>query len=191
MTGRGGAPARPAPAERICAFGARRPAEGWARLTLEPRPEERGAAPCGVVAPLALAIGRAAAFAERAERYPALRLALTAEWAVFWAPQPGPLPWFETAVFYLGAPRRRIFAPVGWRVATPELLLAPLLAAIERAHGLVPPLLAAPPLETLDPSPPGHGAPAPLRLIDLSASLPLEQVDWRALAAAPSRSGAG
>lgn len=155
-------------------------ADHRARFTLAPMqatsPEAGGPA-FGVAAPIERVAARARGLARRARRYRGLRLALTEDLAIFWAPQPAPLPWFDAVAFYIGAPHRRIFAPFGWRLSTPDILLDPLLEALMRERGASPPLVIAPP---------DHGGAdaaesAALRLIALSESALLEDVDFSAL----------
>ncbi|MEO1329350.1 MAG: hypothetical protein AAFW46_06800 [Pseudomonadota bacterium] len=132
----------------------------------------------GVVVSLEHAIGRRDALAARAARAGELRLTLMRNEAAFWSLEPVDLPWFPDPICYLGAPRRRIFAPVGRRLALPDLLLKRLLGELERAHGLAPPILALPTAD--DPSRP--------RLVGLAAGAPLSAVDWAAVAShAPRR----
>ncbi|MEL6977937.1 MAG: hypothetical protein AAGM38_04570 [Pseudomonadota bacterium] len=147
-------------------------------LTLAPcAPEDPAAcaAPCGVAVSREALAARLDAVAARAARYPGLRAGLTDDLALFWAPDPIDLPWFETASFYIAPPRRRIFTPIGWRVATPELLLAPLLEALEARFAIAPPLLIVPPALAA-----GAGA---ARVIDLRESALAPSIDWAALAA--------
>lgn len=159
-------------------------------LALETCPPS--AAPAqGVVVTRAALAEKAGDLARRAARYPRLRLGVTADAAIFWSAEATPLPWFASTMCYLGPPERRMFTPVGWRLATPPILqptlFATLSAELETPDGALPPLLLAP-----DPATRAGGAAAGgVRVVDLSASAALPDIDWRRFEslgfAAPSR----
>lgn len=138
-------------------------------LTLE-KTDSRGPAQ-GVAVLRADLAARIDVLAARAERYPHLQLSLLADAALLWSPEPKDLPWFPKPLWHLAAPKQRIFAPLGWRLATPRFLLPACLAMLERDAATRPPLALTPPQ--------GDGS---TRVIDLGRSAAAPNVDWRALA---------
>lgn len=145
------------------------------RLRIAPAPRD-GVAAHGVTLPRSRLAGWSALLARRAGRYPALRLSLAAELAVFWSASGGDLPWFGDDADYLAAPRRRVFTPTGWHLDAPDPLLDAWLAALRRDHDVEPALLALP----------ESGAVEAIRVIALGAGAPLDAVDWRLLTEAAS-----
>lgn len=147
----------------------------WPETLRLERAATEGARAQGLTLPRALLAERAAQLAARSREDVRLQLCLSGEEAVIWSAEPADLPWFPRGAAYLGAPERRIFTPIGLRIATPAVLLPALLAELERRHDVAPPLLARP----ADPDRPT----GPVTILDLRRSVPLADVDWRRLEA--------
>ena len=145
-----------------------RPTIPWAPRLAEDASEQRAYGV--VVRPKAVAARRATLEAAKQARR-SLRLSLATDQAIFWATEPTDLPWFAEPLFYLGAPRARIFAPIGWRLDAPPVLLPAFLSLLERERGVRPPLLATP--SAADPAVP--------KIIALGDGVALDEVDWRGL----------
>lgn len=124
----------------------------------------------GVAVLPADAAQRVDVLAQRAERYAHLQVSLLEDVVLFWSPDARDLPWFPDAIWHLGPPLQRIFVPLGWRLATPPLLMPACLAVLERDFNTRPPIALRPPVDD-----------APPRVIDLRDSGPASEVDWRAV----------
>lgn len=142
-------------------------------LRLERAPAE-GAVAQGLVVPRTRLAALGAKMAAWARAGAALQLCFSGAEAVIWSADAADLPWFGAGVVYLGAPAQRIFTPVGYRLATPAVLMPACLAELERRHGVAPPLLVRP----------GDGGSpdAAPSVLDLRRSVAFADVDWTRLA---------
>ena len=140
-------------------------------IRLMPHPRTSGE-PAGLALPLAHAAAVLARLRARTPLYPALRLALAEDVAVLFATEPTPLPWVEAPISWLDA-QDALFVPSGFRLDAPAPLRPEIARRLLRRHGLAAPAALLPPRE-----PPGR-----LRLVDLSASCALRDVDLDRVAA--------